>query len=511
MSGFPVATGFPLIERGRVYAGRAGTQLRYGAIFVLLSLLGLTQFQTFFRWYQGGPAPPSGAFWALSCLLLFPLGLISISNAIRGLPRLTIGSQGFSLQLALTTRWADWDSVDPAVVKETVAGRRRVKTATARITGPNAGRTRSKLITIPNLFDAPIEEIAADINATRASSLGISHVNDGAPTMAEPTPVGLPRFSAPWLSFALLAALIGIFVLESNFPVTPAVKRAPSLQTLVAMGALDHAAILSRGEWYRLFTAPLLHADFAHLVGNGIALLLGGWLLERLVGRLWFFVFFVVGALGGSLASLALQPANIVSVGASGALMGMFAGMFVCSFRISSATSSRVNLQINSLRILIPSLLPSFSGSAGVHIDYGAHFGGALAGIALALALLRCWPENAFVPRWRRGAAVIAAIGLFLFLGSGAIAVGNYSRYSAATVAPPIAPSVALPVPPSVALPGPPPIAPPNLPAPTPTATDGRAAYLRGYDTTKNWPHSPLKCGSFPGGRGAVPGINCSN
>src|SRR4029077_5140662 len=165
--------------------------------------------------YQGGPVPTPGAFWSLSCLLLFPLGLVLISNAIRGLPRLTIGPQGFSLQLAFKTKWANWDSVDPFVVKETVAGRsrRQVKTATARITGPNAGQERSKLITIPNLFDSPIEEIAADINATRASSLGISHIHDSAITLAEPTPVGLPGFSVPWLTFGLVTVLIGVFVL----------------------------------------------------------------------------------------------------------------------------------------------------------------------------------------------------------------------------------------------------------------------------------------------------------
>jgi rhomboid protease GluP len=314
-------------------------------------------------------------------------------------------------------------------------------------------------------------------------------VHDSAITLEEPTPVGLPGFSIPWVTLALLAVLIGVFVLENSFPVTPAVKQAPSLQTLIAMGAVDHAAILSRGEWYRLFTAPLLHANFAHLAGNGVALVLGGWLLERLVGRLWFFVFFAVGALGGSLASLVIQPANLISVGASGALMGMFAGVFVSSFRVSAATSSRARLQINSLRILIPSLLPFSSSATGVHIDYAAHFGGALAGAALALILLRSWPKTAFIPQWRREAAMVAMASLVLFLGSAGIVIDNYPRYSAALAAPA------------------------NLPATTETAIDGRAAYLRGNNTTgKKVYHSLLKCGSlFPTGKGAAPGINCSN
>jgi membrane associated rhomboid family serine protease len=464
--------------------------LRYGAILILTSLVGLTQFPAFSRWYHGGLAPKSEAFWILSFLLLFPVGLVRISNAIRGLPRLTIGPQGFSLQLAFKTKWANWDSVDPFVVKTIVTSKRQVKMATARITGPNASQKRSKLITIPDHFDSPIEEIAADINAARPSSLGISHIDDSATALAEPAPVGLRGFFVPWLTFALLAVLIGVFVLENSFPVTPAVKQAPSLQTLIAMGALEHFAILSRGEWYRLFTAPLLHANAAHIAGNGVALLLGGWLLERLVGRLWFFVFFAVGALGGSLASLAIQPPNLISVGASGALMGMFAGVFVSSFRMSSATSSRVSLQVSSLRILIPSLLPSFSNST-VHIDYGAHFGGALAGVVLALALRRSWPETAFVPQWRRGAAIVTIASLVLFLGSAGIVIDNYPRYKAALASPT------------------------NLPATTERSTDGhgRATYLRGNSTmSSDFGHSLAKCGRlFPTGLGAVPGINCAN
>jgi hypothetical protein len=125
-----------------VYAGRARTQLRYGLILMLLSLAGLTPIDHFLLWYHGGPPPEPKAFFALSCLLLFPLGLVGITNAIRGLPRLTVGPQGLALQHAFGTKWASWDSVDSFVVKTTAAGRsgRQIKAATARITGPNASK-----------------------------------------------------------------------------------------------------------------------------------------------------------------------------------------------------------------------------------------------------------------------------------------------------------------------------------------------------------------------------------
>jgi len=441
LSTFMIPSEFPTRGKGppaggaRVYSGQPGKQLRQGAILILLGFAGLIPLKAMLHWFDGGPMPEPRVFMALACVLFFPLGVLAIVNAIRGLPRLTIKPDGITLQHLLKTKWANWDSLDPFVVKMNEASRRRkVKIASAKITGTNVSNSRSGAIKIPDFFETPIEEIVADLNAARAEFLGISGSSAHLIAAPEPAPVGLPGFRLPWLTFALLATLVGVFILEHKFAVTPGTKDGLSLQTLFAMGALSRTAVLSKGEWYRLFTAPLLHANFAHILGNGVALLFGGWLLERLVGRLWYFAFFAIGALGGSLVSLAVGATSLISVGASGALMGMFAGLFVSSFRLASGTAGRTRLQANSLRILIPSLLPSFSTHAGMHIDYGAHLGGTLAGAALAFALLRSWPETAFIPQRRRAAALIATAAITLFVGSAGMAIANYPRYDAAII-----------------------------------------------------------------------------
>lgn len=257
------------------------------------------------------------------------------------------------------------------------------------------------------------------------------------PAMApSEAPVGVAGFRLPWLTFVLLAVLILVFVLENVFAVTPNIRSDPSLATLFAFGALSAKAILSNGQWYRLFTAPLLHANFAHLAGNGVALLMGGWLLERYVGRLWFFALFFIGAVGGSLMSLAVGPANLISVGASGALMGLFAALCVSSFRLDSGDPARLRMQINSARILIPSLLPLYSTSS-VHIDYGAHFGGALAGAIVAAILLAFWPKTERLPQLRKVAGAVSVAGVILFVGSAAIVAASYPAYRAALQRPP--------------------------------------------------------------------------
>jgi len=293
---------------------------------------------------------------------------------------------------------------------------------------------RSKVFYLPDQFEEPIADIVAEINTARTAANGnlTSLVNSAA--VIEPEALGLENFWVPWLSLLILAILIGIFTLENLFPVSPPVGNAPSIQTLIAFGGLNREAIFSQGEWYRLFTAPLLHANPAHIIGNGIALILGGWFFERFVGRLWLYVFFVIGALGGSLGSILAGPAYQVSVGASGALMGLFAAMLVCSFRSAAGTVSRQRLLVQSLRILLPSLIPQFSSGSTIHVDYAAHFGGAISCALLAFLLLKAWPQGKRLPQQRTLARVIAVSGIVLFVGSGATAAINFPKYDIALI-----------------------------------------------------------------------------
>jgi rhomboid protease GluP len=424
--------------RFKVYASRPATQWRLGFIFIGLGLLSLLPLRDVSKWLSGGPMPDIQEFFALACVLFVPIGILAVLNALRGLPRLTITPRGIKLDASIGARWANWDSLEPFAIKTTHGGRfsRQVKTASAKVIGYHASRRLmpSKTFLVPDHFLTPIGTIVAELNAARAQAVGVSESLLGGGIAPPDAPVGLAAFKLPWLTLALLAVLVAIFACENEFAVTPSVGSTPSIATLFALGALNRTAVLSGGEWYRLFTAPLLHANLAHILGNGVALLLGGWLLERLVGRLWFFAFFVIGALGGSLMSLAVGPAQLISVGASGALMGMFAALFVGSFRLASGTPARLRLQFSSLRILVPSLLPLFSSTSTAHIDYGAHFGGALSGAAVAALLLKSWPATERIPQLRTVAAGVATIGAILFVVSAGIALANYPKYDIAVI-----------------------------------------------------------------------------
>ncbi|MGA7804592.1 rhomboid family intramembrane serine protease [Bradyrhizobium sp.] len=220
--------------------------------------------------------------------------------------------------------------------------------------------------------------------------------------------------SFPLVTTALLALLTCVFAAEVIYGIGPWTGLLePTVDTLAAFGGLVPNLVLDFGEWYRLLSAPFLHADAGHLVMNGIALYLAGRILENLVGRAWFGAIYAVGALGGSLLSLALTPASVVSVGASGAIMALFAAMLVTSVHYPPGPI-RAGLQMNAMYVLIPSLLPLAGAINGHQVDYASHFGGAIAGGTIGFAMLAVWPQTEAWPGYRRVAAAISIAELAL-------------------------------------------------------------------------------------------------
>jgi rhomboid protease GluP len=227
-----------------------------------------------------------------------------------------------------------------------------------------------------------------------------------------PPVIAVAQPSFPILTAAILAVLLGVFAAEVAYGVGPPTKPLqPAIATLLAFGGLIRPGVVQYGEWYRLLAAPFLHLDAGHLAMNAIGLFLAGRRLESLIGRAWFGAVYVVGALGGSLLSLALNAASIVSVGASGAIMGLFAAMLVASGHFPPG-AIRTRLQMDAVYVLIPSLLPLTSALQGHQVDYAAHFGGAIAGAAVGFVMISIWSRTEPWPGFRNVAAAIGIAGL---------------------------------------------------------------------------------------------------
>jgi membrane associated rhomboid family serine protease len=128
------------------------------------------------------------------------------------------------------------------------------------------------------------------------------------------------------------------------------------------------------GEWYRLITAAFLHASVAHILLNMLALWFIGSALEPVLGRWRFASLYVLAALGGSAASLLSGFDYQLSVGASGAVYGLFGALFIVMRRLGRDVTFVVVL-------LVINLIFGFTVPG---IDWRAHLGGLVVGTGLA-------------------------------------------------------------------------------------------------------------------------------
>lgn len=188
-----------------------------------------------------------------------------------------------------------------------------------------------------------------------------------------------------------------------------------------AFGALD-PELVQGGQWWRIATSALLHADALHLVLNEIALVLGGLLLEPLLGPLWIAALFWCGVAGGGVASTFAGAADTVTVGASGGILAVLAGGLVATLRLPRGVQ-RTRVRVLAAQMAVPALIPGLF-SSGEHVDFAAHAGGAAAGVVVAATLLLAWPRAR--PRVPLGG--VAAAIVLASLGATAVGVREVAR-----------------------------------------------------------------------------------
>jgi rhomboid protease GluP len=218
-----------------------------------------------------------------------------------------------------------------------------------------------------------------------------------------------------WALAVLLVAVFAVRQLTQGFPEGTLFGPGPGVGA--RGGALNPDLVLWAGEWWRLFTAPLLHLNVVHLGMNLIVLLMSGCYVERALGTPVLLVTLAAGAVAGSALSCNVPWPDWTSVGASGAIMSLVAvGVIAAYFLFSEEEEARTHRGERLAGVLVASLLPHNKG-----VDYAAHFGGALAGGALGLALC-AFPNPAL-----RG-LLPSAVGWLVAVGyAGCAAFGFYT------------------------------------------------------------------------------------
>ena len=140
---------------------------------------------------------------------------------------------------------------------------------------------------------------------------------------------------------------------------------------------------VATGEWYRLITAGFLHAGLTHLLFNSMALYTLGTPFEMIYGRIRYSLLLLVSLISGSLASITFNAENQPSVGASGAIFGLFGALLVT--RKALGADLRSTLTLLGINAVIAIVVPG--------IDWRAHLGG-LAGGALVALIYRVIPQR---------------------------------------------------------------------------------------------------------------------
>ncbi|KAI3792702.1 hypothetical protein L2E82_06590 [Cichorium intybus] len=144
--------------------------------------------------------------------------------------------------------------------------------------------------------------------------------------------------------------------------------------------------------WYQFVTSTFCHADWNHLSSNLFFLYIFGKLVEEEEGNFGVWLSYILTGAGANLVSWLILPRNAVSVGASGAVFGLF------------AISVLVKLSFDWRKILEVLILGQFviervmeaaqastsfasSNSAMQNVNHIAHLSGALVGATLVWLL----------------------------------------------------------------------------------------------------------------------------
>ncbi len=167
--------------------------------------------------------------------------------------------------------------------------------------------------------------------------------------------------------------------------------------TLLAFGAETNQT-LRMGEWFRLITPIFLHLSGLHLLSNSFALAIVGPQVERLYGSARFLLIYLMAGCGGMLASAVNHALTgkqtTVTVGASGAIFGLFGVLAVFSFKYRKELPKSF---INAFAIaVLPAIgINLFVGFTVPFIDNSTHVGGLLAGVLLAFIIPYLVPGRA--------------------------------------------------------------------------------------------------------------------
>jgi len=221
----------------------------------------------------------------------------------------------------------------------------------------------------------------------------------------------LPRTrggGVPVVTRALIAVNLIVFVVETGAGASLGGGGGGSIW---AHGLLWGPYINVSHQYWRLVTSGFLHDGLFHILVNMLSLYWVGMVLEPAIGSVNFSVVYFTSLLAGSFGALLFTP-QATTVGASGAIFGIFGALIVVAYRrgIPIWQSGLGFVLVLNLVISV-----TFRG-----ISIGGHIGGLLGGLITGMIVLELAE--------RRHLRVLAVAGCALVAGAsfaGAVAVAG--------------------------------------------------------------------------------------
>jgi rhomboid protease GluP len=224
--------------------------------------------------------------------------------------------------------------------------------------------------------------------------------------LPEATPQASPAAPAPAETWPeLIGELVrGLFIPSRRFLATPLLldlnllvfglmvlsgvsAAEPTGHQLMLWGS-NVSGLTLPGQPWRLLSCLFVHAGLSHLLLNMFSLWLLGLLIEDRVGPARLVLVYLACGVGGGLASLWWHTDGINSVGASGAIFGLYGlllALLIGKKLVLDKSDRRAMLGL-VLYLVLSNLLSGLTGN----IDNAAHLGGLATGLLLAgpLALI---------------------------------------------------------------------------------------------------------------------------
>lgn len=172
----------------------------------------------------------------------------------------------------------------------------------------------------------------------------------------------------PYVTYILIALCVIMFVLSGfGYDTT----------TLLLFGA-NYGPLVKNGEIYRLIACMFLHAGIIHIGLNMYSLYIVGPRVEDFFGKWKYFLIYLFSGISASLLSIGLND-NVVSVGASGAIFGLFGALIYFGNNYRGYIGAMVKSQV--VPIVLYNLMMGFFIPG---IDMWGHVGGLVGGLITA-------------------------------------------------------------------------------------------------------------------------------